>query len=53
MIYTTGHLAGIKKGANYHLTEDPALLKRIKDKELTEENLPEIISTYLTTTEKL
>ncbi|MFL9844402.1 hypothetical protein [Flavobacterium rhizosphaerae] len=54
MLYITGHLGGIKKGVTYHLTEDPELVERVKNKELKgEEDIPEIISTYLKTTENL
>lgn len=51
LFYITRHLGGIKKGVNHHLTEDPELIKRVNGRELKQDDIPEIISTYLKTTE--
>ncbi len=50
MLYTTNYIGGIKRGANYHLSEDKKLLKRINNGELTRNDIPEIIKTYIATT---
>lgn len=49
----TKDLKGIKKAANYHLTEDEALLEKINAGDLTEDDITEIITIYLKTTENL
>ncbi len=53
LFYVTEHLAGIKKGLTYHLTEDPDLIKRVENKELTSDDIEEIITTYISTTKNM
>lgn len=51
VIYMTGHLAGIKKGVNEHLTEDKDLLKRVNDGEFDSNDMPKILEIYMTHTD--
>lgn len=53
MFYITGYIGGFKKAARHHLTEDKSLLEKIENKQLGKNDLPEIIATYLKTTEEL
>src|SRR5690606_39082290 len=53
LLTMTGHLGGLKKGAEHHLTEDKALLAKIKSGELKIENIAEIVDSYLKTTEEM
>jgi len=53
MFYMTGLVGGIKKGAKYHLTEDPELMRKINEKELGKNDISEIINNYIQTTNSL
>lgn len=51
MFYATQQLGGIKKDAELNFAEDPELVKKMKKGELGKKDIPEIISTFLKTTE--
>lgn len=51
LLYTTGHLGGLKKGVRHHMTETPELIEKVENKEYKENDIPELISEYLKATE--
>lgn len=53
MFYVTNYVGGFKRCAKHHLQEDTDLLKKIENGELGRKDIPEIISTYLKTTDSL
>jgi hypothetical protein len=53
MFYITNYAGGFKRCARHHLKEDPELLNKIENGELGRKDIPEIISTFLKTTESM
>ena len=51
LVYMTGHLGGIKKGVNEHLSEAKELVKRVNDGEFDSNDMQEILQLYLKETE--
>lgn len=53
LFYMTGYVGGFRKLARHHLTEDEELLEKIENRTLKIKDIPEIIATYIDSTESL